>query len=127
MITGPDDSNLWDRLSAGLALGCALHCLQVFWLASVIPALAGETAHRVAALSVVVPGAPALLRGWSRHHSLRPWTWALPGWGLLLLARGGSPGSPGEIAETFFTAGGCVLVWVAHQLNRSLAYWHDRP
>lgn len=126
MFTGPDDSNLGDRLCAGLAMACAVHCLQAFWLASVIPPLAGETAHRIAALAVVVPGAPALLRGWSRHHSLRPWAWALPGWGLLLLARGGSPGSPGEIAETFFTAGGCVLAWVGHQLNRSLTYWHDR-
>ena len=126
MFTGPDDSNLGDRLCAGLAMACAVHCLQAFWLASVIPPLAGDTAHRIAALAVVVPGAPALLRGWSRHHSLRPWAWALPGWGLLLLARGGSPGSPGEIAETFFTAGGCVLAWVGHQLNRSLTYWHDR-
>ena len=126
MITGADDTNVFDRLCAGLAVGCSLHCLQAFWLLSVAPSLAGETAHRIMALCVVVPGVPAMVLGWRRHRSGRIWIWVLPGWSLLLLARFGTAPGLGEIFETFLTAGGCALIWVAHQLNRTLAYWHHR-
>lgn len=122
MITGADDTNAFDRLCADLAVGCNVHCLQAFWLLPVVPSLVSDAAHRIMALSVVIQGVPAMALGWRRHRSGRIWIWVIPAWPLFLLARFGTGAGLGKFFETLLTGGDCALIWMAHQLNRTLAY-----
>lgn len=61
-----------------------------------------------------------------KHLESRVWSWAVLGWLGLLLARAGSGRGLNEGAEVAVTVVSCGLLVVAHLLNRSLAYWHDR-
>jgi hypothetical protein len=61
-----------------------------------------------------------------KHHQARVWTWAVPGWLGLMLARTGSGRGLDDGAEVLLTVLSCGLLVIAHLLNRSLVYWHDR-
>jgi hypothetical protein len=126
MITGPDDPNRIDRVCAALAIAAGVHCMYAARLGMFLPALAGERAHLFFALAAVVPGVPAVVRGWWTHRSLRALGWALPGWLALGLARLGGDRQVGEVTEVLLTVAAAALLFIAHQLNRSLAYWRDR-
>ena len=123
MRTGPDDTNRLDPAAAALAVLGGVHCLAARWLP---PTLAGNTAHLVVALAVVAFSAPVIGGGWMKHHEARVWLWAGGGWLGLLLARAGSGRGLNEDAEIVATALACGLLVIAHLLNRSLTYWHDR-
>lgn len=123
MLTGPDDINRIDRFAAVLAALTTLHCVFAPFLPS---AMGGEASHAVAAVACMATSVPACVRGWSAHGDARVWAWALPGWALLGLARLASGERLGEAGEVVATVIAGVLLVVAHQLNRSLAYWHDR-
>lgn len=126
MLTGPDDTNRLDRLCVALAVGAAIHCVLALPLRAVAPPLAGEAAHLLCAVAAVAISVVATVRGWLAHHSTRVFPWALPGWLALALARFGGERRLGETGEVLLTVAAAVLLVVAHQLNRSLAYWHDR-
>lgn len=123
MLTGADDANRLDRLAAALAGLTALHCVFAPWLPA---ALGGSASHAVLALGTVGVSVPACLRGWREHRSLRVFGWALPGWVALGLARLGGGRQLGEVTEVLLTVAAASLLFVAHQLNRSLAYWRDK-
>jgi hypothetical protein len=106
MLTGPDDTNRIDRACVLLAVAVSLHCLAAALLA----------------LTSLV----ATVRGWGRHRSGRVVPWVAAGWILLSAARFGSGTGLGEVGEVLVTLMASVLLVVAHQLNRSLAYWHGR-
>lgn len=123
MLTGPDDTNRLDRFAAALAGLTALHCVLAPWL----PAALGDSAsHAVLALSTAGVSVPACVRGWLEHHSLRVFGWALPSWLALGLARLGGGRQLGEVTEVLLTVAAASLLFMAHQLNRSLAYWRDK-
>ena len=126
MLTGPDDSNRLDRLCVALAFGAAIHCVVALPLRLILPWLSGEAAHQLFALAVVAVSVPATVRGWLAHHSTRVFPWAFPGWLALALARFGGERELGEVGEVLLTVAAAALLFVAHRLNRSLAYWHDR-
>jgi hypothetical protein len=127
MTTGSDDNNRLDRVGAVVAIGAAVHCLLAGVLERLLPVLAGEGAHLVFALIAVSVSVPAVMRGWMLHHEFRVFSWAVPGWLALGLARFGGERQFGEGTEIFLTVVAAVLLFVAHQLNRSLAYWHNKP
>jgi len=66
----------------------------------------------------------ATLRGWSLHRSGRVVPWVAAGWFLLSVARLGLGPGLGEVSEILVALLASLLLGVAHQLNRSLAYWH---
>lgn len=126
MLTGPDDTNRIDRACVLLAVVVSLHCLVAPWLPPRMSYLAGGAAHGVCAALLAVTSLVATIRGWGRHHSGRVVPWVVSGWLLLALARFQAGSSLGEIGEVLVTLIASLLLLVAHQLNRSLAYWHDR-
>ena len=123
MVTGPDDPNRLDPGAALLAVLGGAHCLAARWLPT---ALAGNAAHLVVALAVMAFSVPVIGGGWMKHHEARVWMWAGGGWLGLLLARAGSGRGLDESAEIVATVLACGLLVIAHRLNRSLTYWHDR-
>jgi hypothetical protein len=125
MLTGPDDTNRWDRVAALMAAGLGLHCVLAPAIASFVPALAGNAAHWVAAVAMLALSVPAIVQGLIEHHEWRVLGWAASAWALLGLARlrNEELGEAGEIVATTLAA---ALLVVAHQLNRSIAYWHNR-
>lgn len=126
MLTGPDDSNRWDRLCAVIASLVALHCVVAPLLTRAAAPLAGSGAHLVLALLSVGLSVPAVVRGWMEHHEARVFGWAVPAWVLFGVARLWGDAAGGEILEIVLTVTASVLLVIAHQLNRSLAYWHRR-
>lgn len=128
MLTGPDDPNRIDRACVGLAVGLQMHCLLAPWLADAAPWLAGEAAHGVVAVAMLAASVAAVLQGLPIHREPRVLGWAGAGWGCLAAARWQGPGL-GEAGEMLLTCVAALLLMVAHQLNRSLAYWqsHDHP
>jgi hypothetical protein len=126
MLTGPDDSNRLDRACVMLALVVSLHCLVAPWLPPRMSSFAGGAAHGVCAASLAATSLVATVRGWGRHRSGRVLPWAVSGWLLLALARFQAGSGLGEIGEVLVTLISSFLLVVAHQLNRSLAYWHAR-
>lgn len=123
MTTGPDDSNRLDPAAALVAIVGGLHCAAARWLPS---ALGGSTAHLAVAVAVVIISGLAIGSGWMKHHEGRVWTWGGLGWLGLLLARAGSGRGLNEGAEVVVTVLSCGLLIIAHLLNRSLCYWHDK-
>lgn len=126
MLTGPDDSNVLDRLVVVVAAVVALHCLMAPLLSDRLPALAGESAHRVLALVATGLSGIAVIRGWMKHHGGRVVGWAGGAWTFLILARVGGTGELGEVGEILLTLGAVTLLIISHQLNRSLTYWNGR-
>jgi len=124
MLTGPDDSNRIDRACVLLAVVVSLHCLVAPWLPPRMSFLAGGAAHGVGAALLAVTSLVATLRGWGLHRSGRVVPWVASGWILLSVARLGSGTGLGEVGEVLITLLASLLLGVAHQLNRSLAYWH---
>lgn len=120
MLTGPDDKNSADPACAIAAAATGVHCLAAPLLARVSPLLAGEGAHWLLAVVVFLASAILILQGWLTHRNFRAFQWALPGWLLLGMARAGLDG------EVVLTISASALLVVAHQLNRSLGYWHTR-
>ena len=123
MTTGPDDPNRRDPAALIMVVAGGLHCITARGLPS---ALGGSTAHLLAALAVACVSGPVIGGGWMKHHQARVWTWAVPGWLGLMLARTGSGRGLDEGAEVLLTVLSCGLLVIAHLLNRSLVYWHDR-
>jgi hypothetical protein len=126
MLTGPDDTNRIDRACVLLAVAVSLHCLAAPWLPPRMSSLAGGAAHGVCAALLALTSLVATVRGWGRHRSGRVVPWVAAGWILLSAARFGSGTGLGEVGEVLVTLMASVLLVVAHQLNRSLAYWHGR-
>ena len=125
-LTGPDDTNRRDRLCVALALLMSLPCVLAPLIARVAAPPAGATAHLVLALLAVGLSLTTTVQGWLEHHEGRVFAWALPAWALLAAARFGGESFGGEAAEILVTVAAGSLLTVAHQLNRSLAYWHRR-
>lgn len=121
MLTGTDDTNTADPACAVLAAITGLHCLMAPLLERQSSVLAGEGAHLVLAVLTGAASVCLVFRGWFHHHEIRVFQWAAPAWLLLGMARSGLDG------EAVLTVGSAVLLVVAHQLNRSLGYWHNRP
>lgn len=126
MLTGPDDSNRLDRVCVAAALLLAVHCVAASVLARLAAPLGGAGAHLLLALLGAALSVIAVVRGWLDHHETRVFGWALPAWALLTAARLGGESLGGEVAEILMTVTAGGLLTVAHQLNRSLAYWHRR-
>lgn len=128
MLTGPDDPNRLDRACVGLAVALQMHCLLAPWMTDAAPGLAGEAAHGVVAVAVLVASVAAVLQGLPIHREPRVLGWAGAGWGCLALARWQGR-DLGEAGEMLLTCAAALLLMVAHQLNRSLAYWqsYDHP
>ncbi len=126
MLTGPDDANRIDRACVLLAVAVSLHCLVAPWLPPRMSSIAGGAAHGIFAAFLAVTSLVATVRGWGRHRSGRVVPWVAAGWILLSAARFGSGTGLGEVGEVLVTLLASVLLVVAHQLNRSLAYWHSR-
>jgi hypothetical protein len=126
MLTGPDDTNRIDRACVLLAVAVSLHCLAAPWLPPRMSSLAGGAAHGVCAALLALTSLVATVRGWGRHRSGRVVPWVAAGWILLSAARFGSGTGLGEVGEVLVTLMASVLLVVARQLNRSLAYWHGR-
>ena len=126
MLTGPDDPNRLDRVVCAAAAAMALHCLAAAQFAAVFPALTGAASHRLLAATTALLSVIALIHGWLLHHDLRVAVWAAPGWALLALARFSSGASLSEFGDITLTLTAAALLIVAHQLNRSLAYWQNR-
>jgi hypothetical protein len=126
MLTAPDDTNRIDRACVLLAVAVSLHCLVAPWLPLRMSSLAGGAAHGIFTAFLAVTSLVATVRGWGRHRSGRVVPWVAAGWILLSAARFGSGTGLGEVGEVLVTLLASVLLVVAHQLNRSLAYWHSR-
>ena len=126
MLTGPDDTNRIDRACVLLAVVVSLHCLVAPWLPPRMSHLAGGAAHGICAALLAVTSLVATIRGWGRHRSGRVVPWVVSGWILLSAARFGSDTGLGEVGEVLVTLLASLFLVVAHQLNRSLAYWHGR-
>jgi len=126
MLTGPDDSDVLNRVVVALAAAAALHCLIAPLLSDRLSALTGETAHLVLALAAIGLSGIAVVRGWLRHLDGRVFGWAVGAWTSLILARVGGAEELGEVGEILLTCVACTLLIIAHQLNRSLAYWSRR-
>jgi len=124
MLTGPDDTNRIDRACVLLALVVSGHCLVAPGLPQRMSSLADGAAHGVGAALLAVTSLVATLRGWSLHRSGRVVPWVAAGWFLLSVARLGSGPGLGEVSEILVALLASLLLGVAHQLNRSLAYWH---
>ena len=123
MLTGPDDLDRFDPAVAGMAILVAAHCLVAPWLPG---GLGGNAAHAVGVLLLVGASLPAVIGGWMRHHENRGFGWAGAGWLGSLVARLGGGNGLSEAGEVVVTIGACGLLITAHQLNRSLLYWHDK-
>lgn len=126
MLTGPDDSNVLDRLVVVMAAVVALHCLMAPVLSDRLPALVGESAHRVLALAAISLSGIAVVRGWMKHHEGRVVGWTGGAWTFLILARAGGARELGEVGEILLTLVAVTLLIISHQLNRSLTYWKGR-
>lgn len=126
MLTGPDDTNRWDRACVALAALTLSHCLLAAPLGTLAAVLAGEAAHVVLAGVTLATSIPGITRGWLVHRNPRAFGWAIPGWALLVAARLGNQAGFEEAGEVVATVWGGALLIVAHQLNRSLGYWHQR-
>jgi len=126
MLTGPDDSDVLNRVVVAVAAAVALHCLIAPLLSDRLPALTGETAHLVLALAATVLSGIAVVRGWLRHLEGRVFGWAVGAWTFLFLARMGGAKELGEVGEILLTCAGVLLLIMAHQINRSLTYWNGK-
>ena len=126
MLTGPDDSNVLDRLVVVVAAVVALHCLMAPLLSNRLPALTGESAHLVLALAATSLSGIAVVRGWMKHHEGRVVGWAGGAWTFLILARMGGAQELGEVGEILLTLVAVTLLIISHQLNRSLTYWNAK-
>lgn len=121
MLTGPDDKNIADPACALLGAFTGVHCVAAPLIERLSPVLAGEGAHLALAIVAGIASVAVIFRGWFQHQDFRVFHWAFPGWLLLGMARFGISG------EELLTIGSAALLIVAHQLNRSLGYWHSRP
>jgi hypothetical protein len=74
---------------------------------------------------MLVVSVAAVVQALPIHREPRVLGWAGARWVFLVLARWQGP-AWGEIGEIFLTCVGALLLVVAHQLNRSLAYWQNR-
>jgi len=126
MLTGSDDLNWQDRACAVLGLLAGLHCVLASLVSSSPRWLSGERAHLLFAVLSLAPSMVAVVRGWFIHHSSRVWAYAIPAWAAICVARSGAQIQMDEVSETVLTIFASLLLVVTHQLNRSLAYWHDR-
>ena len=121
MLTGPGDKNFADPACAIIGAATCIHCFAAPLLERVSPALGGEAAHLALAVVAAIASVAVIFRGWFQHQDFRVFNWAVPAWLMLGMARFGVSG------EVMLTIGSAALLVVAHQLNRSLGYWHTRP
>ncbi len=115
-----------DRLGAGAAWLCALHCAMWPFLLAALPALAAwgwDGLERGFVVFACVLGLASLTVGYRRHRTFRAFWLLLPGLALLIVA------SMTELHENLvwhavlMTAGG-LLVGLAHIFNLRLSHGH---
>lgn len=126
MLTGPDDTNWHDRACAVFGILAGVHCLLAGAAGSRMGWFSGEGAHLLFAVLAAGPSLVATVRGWFVHASSRVLGYAVPAWLALAAARFGWRGGMDETSEIALTVLASLLLVVAHQLNRSLGYWHKR-
>jgi hypothetical protein len=115
-----------DRLGAGAAWLCAVHCAAWPLLVALLPALGAWNLAGLEEGFVVfagVLGLASLTTGYRRHRIFRAFWFLVPG--LVLLMVGAFTDVHGNLVwhAVLMTAGG-VLVGVAHVVNLRLSHGH---
>ena len=116
---------LTDRLSIGLSVICAVHCLMMPVLLLMLPSLAalsltGEAFHVWLLVAVIPCSVYALTLGCKQHKRYRLLLLGALGLGLLVLAVVLGADYLGELGEKILTVSGAILVSIGHWLNFKL-------
>ncbi|MDC9727844.1 MAG: MerC domain-containing protein [Methyloprofundus sp.] len=111
-----------DKLSIGLSLLCAIHCLAVPVMLALLPAIAGlqldnEAFHSWMLWAVIPTSIYALTMGCKRHKRLRLLVVVGAGLTLLILAVILAEDTIGESGEKILTLLGASLVASGHYWN----------
>ncbi len=121
---------LSDKAAIGLSLLCALHCLAVPLLVSLLPSiaaigLADESFHRWIVLGVIPLSIFALTLGCNRHGAKGVLLTGIVGISILCLTAFLGHDLLGEAAEKWMTLTGAMLVATSHIRNYHLCQRRD--
>ena len=114
-----------DKLTIGLSLGCAIHCLSVPILLAMLPGMAAlqldtEAFHFWMLVAVLPTSIYALTMGCKQHKRYRLFLLGLTGLSLLVLALALGEARIGELGEKILTLIGGAFVALGHWLNYRL-------
>ena len=113
---------LTDKLSIGLSMLCAIHCLLLPVLLVALPSigslqLADEAFHLWMLIAVIPTSIYALTIGCKKHQRYRLLYWGISGLILMILAIWVGHDIAGEAGEKALTLLGALLVVIAHVGN----------
>lgn len=114
-----------DKTAIGLSLACALHCLLLPILLTIIPALTtnllgSENFHQWMLIAVLPTSLIALTLGCKRHRQLYVLALGLLGLGVLVLTSIFTHTLLDETGEKIASLAGAVIIAYSHWRNHSL-------
>ena len=121
---------LTDKLSIGLSLACAIHCLVLPVLFILLPSLAAlnihdEAFHLWMVIAVIPTSLYALSLGCKEHKRYQLFYMGIIGLTLLLLALMLGEELIGEVGEKIITVLGSVILAIGHWFNFRLCQKND--